>query len=1682
MSKWLMATFGRASLALSTFAILVILAVPKGAAFDCTPCTVADNGSGTIDYPSPCPHRPASGQFASIIDGLPQGTTIDIPMEIVALSLSSVTPGGTLNGEVAVFDGQLNLPMTGTGTLAGFARNVVMTAAGEIHSAPRTPGDPIQSFDTDMFRLQGEITGDPDFDLLRITAGTAFGMPGGGHVTILKAAGSNDWHGDGFFDITYRIDFVGHPGGPLGGMSGSTTGTIRVYQGCPVWVAGDVHKMHFPQLPNEAGWDVAATFPRFLADDFRCSETGPIKDIHFWGSWLNGQRGRIRGFRLMILADVPAGTDAPYSHPGDTLWSGFFQQFAMTPITPTTYEGWFNPRVPLFLSDNHIEYWQYDILPQPTEWFEQVEGTIYWLAVSAELEPDPISYEWGWKSSYLHFNDDAVFETPPPAGTCEVPDNGGGTATQPADCPYTSVDPMVIIDGLPAGTTIECQPDLHAFASVLESPGGSLSGTTSQWFARLELRMQGTGGLAAFSRTLTIVPIQGATDQGPRAPGTSPQSFDTEMLQLQGQITGDPDFDLLRITAGTGFGMPSPGHTTLIMRPGGTWAVDSFFDITYRIDFVGRPGGALGGMSGSTTATIRMSQGTSSPPTCEAPDNGGGTATQPALCPITSVDPYMIIDGLPVGTTIECQPVHTPSLVTEAPGGTMGGTASECQMTLELQLAGTGSLAGYSRAITLTTSPPSSVLSQAGPRIPGTTPQSFDTEMLQMQLQGPIGDPDFDLLRITAGSGFGMPSPGHTTLTRMPGGSWSVDSFFDITYRIDFVGHPGGPLGGMSGSTTGTIRISQGGPYTPTIPWSELFEPPSFAQSLDLAFVITNGPGPTIGACCGPDGSCFVSTSLDCDLQGGTYLGDGTICLGDADGDGVDDACGSAIVRGACCSPDGLCAVMTPIGCETSGGLYLGNGTVCLGDNDGDGFDDACQKPSKRGACCWPDGSCSVVTQDKCVTNGGTYLGDGTPCLGDLNGNQVDDACERPDPDFKWEQSPDLEPTGMDVYASLTPDRPPYVLADDFLCSVTGPITEIHVFGSWFRDRLPFGDPRQVRFTLSIHADIPASPTGLYSRPGELLCLLVDLPFIVKPFGVELQEGFMIPPVNWSPWPNGDKVCWEYIFTLPPDLCIQQGTAANPIVYWLDVQATPGEQGTYFGWKTTREHWNDDATYAVGVDQPGGVLPWQELIYPPNHPMGGQSIDLAFKIIGHNGTPATGACCWPDGSCTVTTQANCEHTATGVIGTYQGDGSACLGDANNNGVDDACEDILPTGACCFTGAAGPTCLNTTQAACINVYAGTWYPGQNCATFNCPTQPPLGACCYPDAAGVMHCISTTHKECVKVYGGTWYLGQSCADIDCPTPQPMGACCYGDPASPSCVNTTQDLCKSQFNGHWYAGQDCATFDCPSQPERGACCFDDPVLGQSCVNTSKAACARIYGGTWYAGQDCATFTCPNTVPMGACCYGDPASPLCVSSTQADCHAKYGGTWYAGQTCATIQCPTPPETGACCFLTAAGPGCVNSTQLECRAIYGGTWYAGQSCATFQCPTPVPTGVCCFGVPPQCVTTTDDQCKSAYGGTWYAGQTCATFQCVSSCCVGRVGDANGSGDDEPTIGDISVMIDAKFITGDCAGIIACLPEADINQSGGSSPTCDDVTIGDISILIDYLFITGNTLILPDCR
>jgi hypothetical protein len=211
----------------------------------------------------------------------------------------------------------------------------------------------------------------------------------------------------------------------------------------------------------------------------------------------------------------------------------------------------------------------------------------------------------------------------------------------------------------------------------------------------------------------------------------------------------------------------------------------------------------------------------------------------------------------------------------------------------------------------------------------------------------------------------------------------------------------------------------------------------------------------------------------------------------------------------------------------------------------------------------------------------------------------------------KWVQYPDLSASGVDVNASYQ-----YILADDFECTHTGQILSIHIWGSWLNDYLPFGtDPSAVVFTVSFHADIPAdeSPTG-YSMPGDYLWYRQFGPgeFGVQVWREGLREGWMDPPDTYV-WP-ADSVCWQYNFYLDDGEFYQQGTPDSAVIYWLNVKAEPVDDMAWFGWKTSIDHWNDDGVYGMGAEPYLG--PWYELRYPAGHEFYGQSIDLAFVIVG----------------------------------------------------------------------------------------------------------------------------------------------------------------------------------------------------------------------------------------------------------------------------------------------------------------------------------------------------------------------------------------------------------------------------------------------------------------------------------
>jgi hypothetical protein len=226
----------------------------------------------------------------------------------------------------------------------------------------------------------------------------------------------------------------------------------------------------------------------------------------------------------------------------------------------------------------------------------------------------------------------------------------------------------------------------------------------------------------------------------------------------------------------------------------------------------------------------------------------------------------------------------------------------------------------------------------------------------------------------------------------------------------------------------------------------------------------------------------------------------------------------------------------------------------------------------------------------------------------------------------KWEQLPDLTANGIDVnvtYDGQVTTQPPYVLADDFLCTSPGPITNIVIWGSWLNDILPKNDagapdPSFVRFVLSLHTDYPGPG---YSHPSNLVWYAIFPPgtFTHTVYKMNIQEGWLNPPGGYL-FP-GDTVCHQYEFNLPApgyEPFFQQGTATSPQVYWLDVQAqivgAQPEPRPTFGWKTSITNWNDAAVWANVAEPaspPGSV--WNPLFYLPPIPSGA-STNLAFRI------------------------------------------------------------------------------------------------------------------------------------------------------------------------------------------------------------------------------------------------------------------------------------------------------------------------------------------------------------------------------------------------------------------------------------------------------------------------------------
>ncbi len=284
---------------------------------------------------------------------------------------------------------------------------------------------------------------------------------------------------------------------------------------------------------------------------------------------------------------------------------------------------------------------------------------------------------------------------------------------------------------------------------------------------------------------------------------------------------------------------------------------------------------------------------------------------------------------------------------------------------------------------------------------------------------------------------------------------------------------------------------------------------------------------------------------------------------------------------GACCLPDGSCVIETQESCDTVGGAYLGDATTC--------DDSPCQS---LGACCSVLGACTIQSDEMCLAASGLFLGDGTICDAPCNGNNGGVLVLHTEPGVLY-----------------TPDETSY-------CGNALPsrCEEVNA-------RI---DGLETRVVCILALFDPESPSSV---AGVTFGLDYDTDDILIVDSGSCGD-FQFPSAEWPAPGSGTQVFWNDG---------QSGSAVEAV--WLAPYSYSGgssllslvphpEHGAFF---------QDDSVPSVAV---------------PIFDLG----SLGFSTDGQVPCPASpgGACCQSDASCELRTAADCAG-----IGVFFGAGSTC---------------------------------------------------------------------------------------------------------------------------------------------------------------------------------------------------------------------------------------------------------------------------------------------------------------------------------------------------------------------------------------------------------------------------------------
>jgi hypothetical protein len=511
------------------------------------------------------------------------------------------------------------------------------------------------------------------------------------------------------------------------------------------------------------------------------------------------------------------------------------------------------------------------------------------------------------------------------------------------------------------------------------------------------------------------------------------------------------------------------------------------------------------------------------------------------------------------------------------------------------------------------------------------------------------------------------------------------------------------------------------------------------------------------------------------------------------------------------------------------------------------------------------------------------------PCCPETNG-------------VKFAQQPRI-PGGLDVNASRSPSTgQPLVLADDFRCTDTGPVTDIHLWGSWLRDSI---DPN-VLFTLSIWSDVPKKTNGTVVIPSHPGIQLWSEPFGPGEYYQCLYsnrvEQFFDPSI---PAILGPDTNVYYLCFYPKNPFRQTGTAAAPTNYWLAVnaQTTAGNQ-QLFGWHTSYQYYNDDAVWG------NGPVPaaWTPMADPQGLPL-----SMAFKVT----TPTNPPC---------PTTFICPPNKTNECGTAW-----------------TFDDPRATNDCCGSNVTLIIIDTKTNGVCPQFITRNWLV-TDCAgnTANCSqtvvivdTTPPVFTFCPPSQT----------VEC----GTPWTFG---------TPTATDICClHGISVLGTFTNTS--LCPQIITRVWVADDCCGNTNVCSQtitivdttppvftlcpPNRTVECgsnwtFDTPIATDNCclaavtilgTFTNNPSCPLILTRVWVASDCCGNtnvcsqkITVVDTTP--------PVFTFCPPDRTVEC----GSTWEFG---------TPVAFDACCLQGVSILETI--TNGLCPQFITRTWLARDCC-----------------------------------------------------------------------------------------------------------------------------------------